>query len=89
MRGHGLTVIEPHGEAVTLLALRLEMLAKITLDATRAGGGPPAQRPRQTSTPSLRVGRGPPGRRVESLRVTWESLYSTRRRYGGVAGRGP
>ncbi len=45
MRGHGLTVIGPTVEAVTLLALRLEMLAKITLDATRAGGGPPAPLP--------------------------------------------
>jgi ribulose-5-phosphate 4-epimerase/fuculose-1-phosphate aldolase len=39
MRGHGLTVIGPTVEAVTLLALRLEMLAKITLDAARATGG--------------------------------------------------
>ncbi len=46
MRGHGLTVIGPTVEAVTLLALRLEQLARITLDAARAGGAPPAPLPR-------------------------------------------
>ncbi len=45
MRGHGLTVVGPTVEAVTLLALRLEMLAKVTLDAARAGGGTPAPLP--------------------------------------------
>ncbi len=45
MRGHGLTVYGPTVEAVTLLALRLEMLAKVTLDAARAGGGPPEPLP--------------------------------------------
>lgn len=45
MRGHGLTVIGSSVEAVTLLALRIEMLAKITLDATHAGGRPPAPLP--------------------------------------------
>ncbi len=39
MRGHGLTVIGPTVEAVTLLGLRLETLAKVTLDAARATGG--------------------------------------------------
>jgi ribulose-5-phosphate 4-epimerase/fuculose-1-phosphate aldolase len=38
MRGHGITVTGPSVEAVTLLALRLDLLAKITLAATRTGG---------------------------------------------------
>ena len=39
MRGHGLTVIGPTVEAVTLLGIRLETLARVTLDAARATGG--------------------------------------------------
>jgi 3,4-dihydroxyphthalate decarboxylase len=40
MHGHGITVTGPSVEAVTLLALRLNLLAKVTLDATRAGSSP-------------------------------------------------
>lgn len=38
MRGHGTTVTGPSLEAVTLLALRLDLLARVSLEAARAGG---------------------------------------------------
>jgi len=38
MRGHGITVTGPSVEAVTLLALRLNLLARISFEATRVGG---------------------------------------------------